>query len=128
MLREEINLIETGKNTMTGFGSRAIHEMLNEAGVCNDLTVVPNGGHGIYRSKKDVDFRINRVACFFKSLICNTCVDFMAEESIPAVCGNWINFDILVFTKFYFLRNSFTNPLIMIVCDYEIYSLPAMEN
>jgi acetyl esterase/lipase len=80
--------VPIGKNTMTGFGSRAIHEMLNEAGVCNDLTVVPNGGHGIYRSKKDVDFRINRVACFFKSLICNTCVDFMAEESIPAVCGN----------------------------------------
>lgn len=80
--------VPIGKNTMTGFGSRAIHEILNEAGVCNDLTVVPNGGHGIYRSKKDVDFRINRVACFFKSLICNSCVDFMAEESIPAVCGN----------------------------------------
>ena len=80
--------VPIGKNTMTGFGSRAIHEILNEAGVCNDLTVVPNGGHGIYRSKKDVDFRINRVACFFKSLICNSCVDFMAEESIPAVCSN----------------------------------------
>ena len=80
--------VPIGKNTMTGFGSRAIHEMLNEAGICNDLTVVPNGGHGIYRSKRDVDFRINRVACFFKSLISNTCVDFMAEESIPAVCGN----------------------------------------
>ena len=80
--------VPIGKNTMTGFGSRAIHEILNEAGVCNDLTVVPNGGHGIYRSKKDVDFRINRVACFFKSLICDSCVDFMAEESIPAVCGN----------------------------------------
>ena len=80
--------VPIGKNIMTGFGSRPIHEMLTEAGVCNDLTVVPNGGHGIYRSKKDVDFRINRVACFFKSLICNSCVDFMAEESIPAACSN----------------------------------------
>ena len=80
--------VPIGKNMMTGFGSRPIHEMLTEAGVCNDLTVVPNGGHGIYRSKKDVDFRINRVACFFKSLICNSCVDFMAEESIPAACSN----------------------------------------
>ena len=80
--------VPIGKNIMTGFGSRPIHELLSKAGVCNDLTVVPDGGHGIYRSKRDVDFRINRVACFFKSLICNRCVDFMAEESIPATCTN----------------------------------------
>jgi len=80
--------VPIGKSMMTGFGSRPIHEMLIEAGVCNDLTVVPNGGHGIYRTKKDVDFRINRVSCFFKSLICNTCVDFMAEESVISNCTN----------------------------------------
>ena len=80
--------VPIGKNIMTGYGSRPIHELLTKAGVCNDLTVVPDGGHGIYRSKRDVDFRINRVACFFKSLICNRCVDFMAEESIPATCTN----------------------------------------
>ena len=80
--------VPIGKSIMTGFGSRPIHEMLIEAGVCNDLTVVPNGGHGIYRTKKDVDFRINRVSCFFKSLICNTCVDFMAEESVISNCTN----------------------------------------
>ncbi|MDA9126762.1 alpha/beta hydrolase [Flavobacteriaceae bacterium] len=80
--------VPIGKSMITGFGSRPIHEMLIEAGVCNDLTVVPNGGHGIYRTKKDVDFRINRVACFFKSLICNTCVDFMAEESVVSNCTN----------------------------------------
>ncbi|MDC0629546.1 alpha/beta hydrolase [Flavobacteriaceae bacterium] len=80
--------VPIGKSMMTGFGSRPIHEMLIEAGVCNDLTVVPNGGHGIYRTKKDVDFRINRVSCFFKSLICNNCVDFMAEESVISNCTN----------------------------------------
>jgi acetyl esterase/lipase len=80
--------VPIGKSMMTGFGSRPIHEMLIEAGVCNDLTVVPNGGHSIYRTKKDVDFRINRVSCFFKSLICNTCVDFMAEESVISNCTN----------------------------------------
>ncbi|MDC0462546.1 alpha/beta hydrolase [Flavobacteriaceae bacterium] len=80
--------VPIGKNVMTGFGSRPIHEILTEAGICNDLTIVPNGGHNIYWSKRDVDFRINRVACFFKSLICNTCVDFIAEESIPATCAN----------------------------------------
>jgi acetyl esterase/lipase len=80
--------VPIGKSMMTGFGSRTIHEMLIEAGVCNDLTVVPNGGHGIYRTKKDVDFRINRVSCFFKSLICNTCVDFMAVERVISNCTN----------------------------------------
>jgi len=80
--------VPIGKSMMTGFGSRPIHEMLIEAGVCNDLTIVPNGGHGIYRSKKDVDFRISRVACFFKSLIYNTCVDFMAEKSVRSTCTN----------------------------------------
>ena len=80
--------VPIGKSMMTGFGSRPIHEMLIKAGVCNDLTIVPNGGHGIYRSKKEVDFRISRVACFFKSLIFNTCVDFMAEKSVPSTCTN----------------------------------------
>ena len=69
-----------------GFGSRPLHEMLNEAGVCNDFTIVPNGDHGIYRSKEDVNFRINRVACFFKSLICETCVNFLAEKTVQASC------------------------------------------
>ena len=80
--------VPIGKNIMTGYGSRPIHELLTKAGVCNDLTVVPKGGHGIYRSKKDVDFRINRVACFFKSIIHNTCVDFISEERVPATCSN----------------------------------------
>ena len=40
-----------GKSMMTGFGSRPIREMLIEVGVCKDLTVVPNGSQGIYRSK-----------------------------------------------------------------------------
>jgi len=71
-----------------GFGSRPLHDMLNEAGVCNDLTIVPDGKHDIYLSKEDVNFRIDRVACFFKSLMCDTCVDFVAEETVPANCTN----------------------------------------
>ena len=71
--------VPIGKSPV-GFGSRSLHEMLSEAGVCNDFTIVPDGNHGIYRSREDVNFRINRVACFFKSLICDSCVDFLAEE------------------------------------------------
>jgi acetyl esterase/lipase len=79
--------VPIGKSPV-GFGSRPIHDMLNEAGICNDFTIVPEGDHSIYRSKEDVDFRINRVACFFKSLICNSCEDFLAEETVPANCTN----------------------------------------
>ena len=71
-----------------GFGSRAIHNMLNEAEVCNDLTIVPDGTHGIFNSYEGITFRVNRVACFFKSLMCDTCVDFVASENVPAVCSD----------------------------------------
>lgn len=78
--------VPIGKSPV-GLGSRPIHEMLTEAGVCNDLTVVPDGGHGIYRSAQDLDFRINRVACFFKSLMCGSCVDHLASETVLASCA-----------------------------------------
>jgi acetyl esterase/lipase len=66
--------VPIGKSPITGLGSKLIHEMLNEAGVCNDFTIIAGGTHGILRSQKDVDFRINRVANFFSSLMCDTCI------------------------------------------------------
>ncbi|MEP2937489.1 MAG: alpha/beta hydrolase [Gilvibacter sp.] len=71
---------------MTGFGSREMHKRLTQAGVCNDFTLVPGGTHGIYMDKAGFNFKINRVACFFRSLMCDTCVDFLAEETVPASC------------------------------------------
>ncbi|SDS39497.1 Acetyl esterase/lipase [Formosa sp. Hel1_31_208] len=71
--------VPIGKS-QTGFGSKPIHEMLTEAGVCNDLTIVLGGGHGIYRSKDGQDYRINRVASFFKSLFCDTCTSSISSE------------------------------------------------
>ena len=81
-------VVPIDKSVVTGYGSREIHKLLTQAGVCNDLTIVPDGGHGIYKSYEGANFRINRVACFFKSLILDTCVDFLASEDIPAKCSN----------------------------------------
>lgn len=71
-----------------GFGSIPLHDMLNEAGVCNDLTIVPNGGHDIYLTQEGEDFVIDRIACFFKSMFCDTCTSFEASEDVPANCAD----------------------------------------
>lgn len=72
----------------TGFGSRKLHNMLNEQGICNDFTIDPKGGHGIYRTKKGAVFRVDRAACFFKSLFCDTCSNFLSRETVSANCSN----------------------------------------
>ena len=80
-------VVPIGKNKY-GFGSIPLHDMLSEAGICNDLTIVPQGGHDIYTTRQGTDFMINRVACFFKSLICGTCVDYIASETVLASCSD----------------------------------------
>ena len=72
----------------TGFGSRKLHNMLNEQGICNDFTIDPKGGHGIYRTKEGAVFRVDRAACFFKSLFCDTCSNFLSREMVSANCSN----------------------------------------
>lgn len=77
-----IDITETGS-----YGSRAIHNLLVENGVCSDLTVKENGGHGIYNSTEGNAFRWNRASCFFKSIFCDDCAEFNSPEPIPAVCN-----------------------------------------
>ena len=72
----------------TGFGSRKLHNMLNEQGICNDFTIDPKGGHSIYRDKEGAIFRVGRAACFFKSLFCDTCSNFLSIETVSANCSN----------------------------------------
>jgi hypothetical protein len=83
---DQVVSIDTGQ--FTGYGSRVLHNMLNEQGICNDFTIDPKGGHGIYRKKEGVVFRVGRAACFFKSLFCDSCADFFATEISPANCSN----------------------------------------
>lgn len=72
----------------TGLGSRAIHNMLSDAGVCNDFTIVPTGRHGVFMNPEGADFRIDRVTCFFKSLFCDTCTNFLSSATVQANCSN----------------------------------------
>jgi poly(3-hydroxybutyrate) depolymerase len=74
------------------YGSRSLHYKLIGLGICSDLTVEVGGDHGIYNStQSQVDFRVGRAACFFKSVFCNTCTNFYAEDSIAAFCSQTIN-------------------------------------
>lgn len=74
------------------YGSRALHYKLIGLGICSDLTVEIGGDHGIYNStQSQIDFRVGRAACFFKSVFCNTCTNFYAEDSVAASCSQTFN-------------------------------------
>lgn len=83
---DKVVSIDTSRST--GYGSRTLHAMLIEQGVCNDLTIDPAGGHGVYTTEEGTTFRVGRAACFFKSLFCDTCSNFSATEAVPADCSN----------------------------------------
>ena len=86
--------VPIGESQFTGLGSKPIHEMLTKAGVCNDLTIVKGGYHDIYRSVEGQNFNINRVANFFKSLICDSCTSTMfTDEAIKK--DKDINYEVL---------------------------------
>lgn len=78
--------IDNGKG---GFvGSRVIHNLLENHGICSDLTIDPTGGHVVYDSPSGKLFRTNRASCFFKSLFCEQCSNFYSTDSIPSHCTN----------------------------------------
>lgn len=75
------------------YGSRSMHSLLLANGVCSELSVKPNGGHGVYQdSIFGVPFRVGRAACFFKSLFCNNCTNFYQTDSVPANCSLTLGF------------------------------------
>jgi len=71
-------------------GSAAIHTTLVAKNVCSELTVDSTGAHGIYRNSSSV-FRAQRASCFFKSIFCNSCRNFYANDSIPVNCSSPVN-------------------------------------
>jgi len=80
---------ENCSNYPLDWGTRAIYNRLVSFGVCADLTVKEDGGHGVYNLTDDQNlFRIGRACCFFKSLFCNDCVTFYSTDSVPATCSN----------------------------------------
>ncbi|MEL7535284.1 MAG: hypothetical protein AAFN10_28565, partial [Bacteroidota bacterium] len=68
-------------------GSRILSQELQQSGLCSDITIEPGGGHGIYRDAAGIAFRVGRASCFFKSVICDNCNDFYAEEKVEADCS-----------------------------------------
>lgn len=91
--RDPISPIDSGywqgcTNFPLMFGTRAIHDRLLDLGVCTELNVKPGGGHGVWKdTPEQVDFRIGRACCFFKSLFCNTCTTVDNNDSIPSDCS-----------------------------------------
>ena len=57
-------------------------------GTCSDLTVDPNGGHGVYDNPEGAKFRVQKTSCFFKSSFCEDCSSVYVEEAIPANCAS----------------------------------------
>ena len=68
------------------YGSRSLYTLFTNAGICADLSVKVGGGHGVYNNSGN-NFRVERTACFFKSVMCNTCSNFYSTDSIPANCS-----------------------------------------
>ncbi|MCA6362990.1 MAG: carboxylesterase family protein [Bacteroidetes bacterium] len=69
-------------------GSRGLQNILAGYGVCYDLTVKPGGGHGVYRSSlQQIEFRVARASCFFRSIFCNTCTSFYATSTVIPDCS-----------------------------------------
>ncbi|MEM8892506.1 MAG: alpha/beta hydrolase, partial [Bacteroidota bacterium] len=84
--RDPIINIDVDSSIFRG-GSRALHNFLTQSGQCSDLTVDPNGSHGVYNSQEGVVFRLNRTSCFFKSILCNSCSSSSSTEPIPPDCS-----------------------------------------
>ncbi|MEL6843060.1 MAG: T9SS type A sorting domain-containing protein, partial [Bacteroidota bacterium] len=70
------------------FGSRVLHNALLAQGVCSDLSVGVNEGHGIYRGVDGNTFRVEKASCFFKSIFCNNCSDVYTTDQVFATCSN----------------------------------------
>ncbi len=76
------NIVPIGTADGT-IGSAVIHDLLLANGVCSELTVDSLGGHCPHPG----DFRVERAACFFKNIFCNTCTSNYFTEEIPANCS-----------------------------------------
>jgi predicted esterase len=70
------------------YGSRVLHNLLSDSGVCTELTVDTIGGHGIYLSPEGGSFRRGRASCFFKSVFCNACNELYTVDSLAANCSS----------------------------------------
>ena len=81
------NIVLIGMSPLGAYGSQSIHDLLVANDVCSELTVDPQGGHGIYQDAAGIEFRVARASCFFKSVLCEDCATFSTEEQVFADCA-----------------------------------------
>ncbi len=110
--QDTISHIDSGyyqncSNYPMDWGTRSIYNRLVSFGVCADLTVKEDGGHGVYNHTPGQKlFRIGRACCFFKSLFCHDCVTWYSTDSVAPACSDkYLNTAV---------DNRGTNPLIEI--------------
>jgi poly(3-hydroxybutyrate) depolymerase len=76
------------------FGTRAIYERITEYGVCAEMNLKIQAGHGVYNTTYEQGlFRIGRACCFFKSVFCESCISSYYTDSIAANCSLFTNSD-----------------------------------
>ncbi|NJK82621.1 MAG: T9SS type A sorting domain-containing protein [Saprospiraceae bacterium] len=80
------NIVPIGSSPQGTAGSAVIHASLLANGVCSELTVDSLGLHCPHPRQ----FRVARVACFFKSILCNACTSNYFTEEVPADCSTTI--------------------------------------
>lgn len=76
------------RNPQVIYGSIALYQQMLNWGVCNQTTIKPGGGHGVYNnSSESTEFRVSKASCFFKSVMCGSCYSYYTTDSIPATCS-----------------------------------------
>lgn len=59
------------------YGSYALYTKTKKK-VCNDVSINPGGLHGVWQTNAERTKRINRATCFFRSLFCSTCANYLS--------------------------------------------------
>jgi len=69
-------------------GSSAIHQTIATQGICSELNIYVKGRHCPYTNDSLVAMR---AACFFKSIMCNTCITKVQEGEVWPSCNTISN-------------------------------------
>lgn len=85
--------IDANLNTYS-YGSRKMHELLELANICSQLTVDTNwydpisGGHCPFTDWQGTLTRVNKASCFFKNLMCDNCEGGYSEVLFESNCSS----------------------------------------
>ncbi len=77
--------IDNGLNGQ--IGTRPLHYMYEEAGICSEMNVKPLAGHLIYTDYAGALFKVHKTVCFFRSILCDNCASSYTEDPQPANCS-----------------------------------------